>query len=114
VMLHPDDDDPVESSVGLSVSAAVEPVACGHAGGGRDGCHAAQTGERGFGADPVGVVAGDDEDFGCGVGSDSKCGGQVGRCGSGEVGQDPFVGADLGVEVEPAAGDRAGCVWQPR
>ncbi len=64
VVLHPHDHDPVESRVGLAVSAAVEAVPCRHAGGGGNGRHAAEFGERGLGPDPVGVVTGHDEHLG--------------------------------------------------
>lgn len=40
-------------------------------------------------------------------GADRERGGQVGRGGCGEAGQELRVRGDLGVEVEPAAGDRA-------
>ena len=72
VEAHADDDGAVEGCVGLSVSAAVEAVSVGHAGGCRDRCDTAQPGPGGLGADAVDVVAGDDEHLGGGGGADAK------------------------------------------
>ena len=52
----------MESSVGLTVSAAVEPMPVGLAGGSRDGTDAAQGGEGGFGAEAVRVTPSSDEE----------------------------------------------------
>src|SRR4051794_29863375 len=51
VAAHADDDHAVEGGIGLSVAAAIEPVAVGLAAGGRDRAGAAQLGERGLRAD---------------------------------------------------------------
>jgi hypothetical protein len=72
VAAHARHDDAPERAIGVAVSAAVEsvPVLSLPAGGG-DGCDSAEPGERGFAAQPVGVVAGRDKDrSGC-VGSDA-------------------------------------------
>ena len=73
VPAHAHDDASVERGVGLAVAAAVEAVASvGLAGPGRDGTGAAHLRERRFGADPVGVVAGGDEELAGDVGADPE------------------------------------------
>ncbi len=57
VVLHADQHDGVQGVVGCAVAAAVEAVAVGAAGGGRDRGGLAELGEGRFGAEPVGVVA---------------------------------------------------------
>ena len=69
---HADDHDAVEGGVGLPVAATVQPAALGLAAGGLHGAGAAQGGERGRGAQPLGVVPGCDEQCGGGVGSDRR------------------------------------------
>ena len=83
-MLHADDYDSVERRVGLAVTAAVESVAGGHAGGGGDRCDAAEPSECRFGPDAFGVVAGDDQHLGGGVGSDGERPCEAGCCLGGE------------------------------
>lgn len=56
----------------------VEPVSGGHARGRRNRRDLAEPGQRRLGADPVGVVAGDDEHLGCRVWADCERRGQVG------------------------------------
>ena len=53
--------DAVEGGVGAAVAAAVESVPSGFAGGCLDRADAAEGGEGGFAVQPVGVVAGGDE-----------------------------------------------------
>jgi hypothetical protein len=50
--------DGVQRGVRRPVAASVKPVAVGAPGAGRDGRDTAQVGEGGFGAQPLGVVAG--------------------------------------------------------
>lgn len=58
---QPGDHDGVQGPVGLAVPAAVEPVAVATAGLDGFGGGAAELGERGLVAQPVGVVPGGDE-----------------------------------------------------
>jgi hypothetical protein len=58
---HPDDNGQVQRLVGVAVAAAVQPVPAGLAGAGRDGGDSAQVGEGGLAAQPLGVLAGGDE-----------------------------------------------------
>jgi len=67
-----DYDDSVQGGVGLTVTAPVESVALDLAGGGWDGVRAAERGEGGFGAQPVRVVAGCDEESRSTVWADTK------------------------------------------
>ena len=98
--------DAVERRVRLAVPAAVEAVpAGGHAGRRRDRAGAAQLGERGFGADPFGVVAEDDEHLGGGVGADPEPVTQRGRRVGGELVEVTVVVVDLVVEGQPAPGE---------
>src|SRR5918912_3553158 len=64
VAAHAGDDDPVESGVGLVMSAAVEPMPGCLAARGRDRTGAAQLGKSCFAADPIGVIANKDQHFG--------------------------------------------------
>jgi hypothetical protein len=59
-----DQSDAPEGAVG----AAVQPVSVGTSGADRNWRNAAESGEGGFGAQPVGVVAGGDEQLSGGVG----------------------------------------------
>ena len=72
MVLHAHDDRAVKSGVGLAVTAAVESVARGEPGGGRNCGDAAEPGPGRLGADPVDVVPGDDEQFGGGVRADAE------------------------------------------
>jgi hypothetical protein len=51
----------VQGPVGVAVPAAVQPVPAGLARAGRDGGDAAQVGEGGLAAQPLGVLAGGDQ-----------------------------------------------------
>jgi hypothetical protein len=55
------DKDPHAGPVGLPIPAAVEAVVAGPSGGCRHRADSAQPGERGFRADPVGIVTGGDQ-----------------------------------------------------
>src|SRR5258708_7289057 len=73
VRAHPRDHDPPQGVVGLTVAAAVQPVpVLGFARVRRDGSGGAQVRPGGFGAEPVGVVAGRDEQHGGGVRADAE------------------------------------------
>ena len=69
VPVHAGDDGSVQRGVGLPVAASVEAVAGDFTGRGRNRVSAAQGGERGFAVEPVGVVAGREQERCCGVGS---------------------------------------------
>ncbi len=78
--------DAVERGVGLSVTAAIESVAGDFARGCLLGTDAAQRGEGCLAAEPVGVVASDDEQGGGGVGADAAMGQQYGSVAGDRVG----------------------------
>src|SRR5829696_7708491 len=81
VVGHPGQGDAPECGVRLSVAAAVQAVTVlGLAAGRWDGCGAAEPGEGRFAAKSAGVVAGRDEQRGCGVGADTVVREQLG-CG---------------------------------
>lgn len=61
VVAHARDDSHVERGVGRAVAAAVEPVSVGATRARGDRCRRAQVGEGRFAAQPLGVVAGGDE-----------------------------------------------------
>jgi hypothetical protein len=65
--------------VGAAVTGPVEPVAVGAARGCRDGRGAAEVGEGGLGAEPLGVVTGGDQQLPGGVDPDPRQGQQGGR-----------------------------------
>ena len=70
---HADDDGSIEGGVGVSVTAPIEPMpAGGSPGRGRDRTGATQLRERGFGANPVRVIAEDDQQLGRGVGAHTE------------------------------------------
>ena len=69
----------------MPVAAAVEPVAAGLAAAGGDGAGAAERGEGLFGVQPVGVVAGGDQQGAGGVGPDAFEGQQVRGQGFGDA-----------------------------
>jgi len=57
---HSDDGDGVEGAIGDSVSAAAQPVPAAAGGLGAD---SAELGEGGFTRDPLGVIAGGDQEL---------------------------------------------------
>jgi hypothetical protein len=69
VAAHPDQGDLPQGVVGPAVAAAIQPVAVGATRGGWDGGGAAQMREGGFGAQPLGVVAGGDQQLASGLDS---------------------------------------------
>jgi hypothetical protein len=78
VAAHPDQGDAPQGVVGLAVAAAVESVAVGAARGRGDGGGAAQVGEGGLAMEPLGVVAGGDQQLPGGVDPDPGQGDQGG------------------------------------
>ena len=103
---HADDDGSIEGGVGVSVTAPIEPMpAGGSPGRGRDRTGATQLRERGFGANPVGVIAEEDQHLGRGACADpealTKRGRRLGR----EAHEVPVVRRDFLVEGDPAAGE---------
>ena len=102
---HADEHGSIEGGVGVSVTAPIEPMpAGGPPGRGRDRTGATQLRERGFGANPVGVIAEEDQHLGRGAGADpealTKRGRRLGR----EAHEVPVVRRDFLVEGDPAAG----------
>ena len=88
----------------MAVAGPVESVAVGAARGRRDGGGAAQVREGGFGAEPLGVVAGGDQQLAGGVDPDPGQG-QQGRSNSGDQRLELAVElVELGLEVLPAPG----------
>jgi hypothetical protein len=72
VKAHADDQDPVERGVQLPVASSVEPVP-GRSCRTRPGlADSGELGERGLRADPLGIVADHDQDFGGGVRTDPE------------------------------------------
>jgi hypothetical protein len=76
---HADQSDAPQGVVGLAVTAAVEALAVGAARGRRDRRDAAQVREGGLPAEPLGVVAGGDQQLVSGVDPNS---GQATRVGA--------------------------------
>ena len=74
VAAHPDQGDPPQGVVGVAVAAAIQPVAVGPARGRRHGGGAAQVREGRLGAQPLGVVAGGDQQLPGGVDPDPGAG----------------------------------------
>ncbi len=100
---HADDHDPIESRIGFAIAAAVEAMTTtGLARCGRDWADATHLGESCFGTDSVGVVAGDYEEFGRGVESDTE---PFEHFWGGRLGEDLQVAAvdlDLFVKIKPS------------
>ena len=72
VVAHADQHDGVQGVVGCAVAAAVEAVAVGAPGGGRDRGGPGEVGERGFGVHALGVVAGGGQQLPGGLGTDAE------------------------------------------
>jgi hypothetical protein len=107
VVLHADDDGAIERGVRVAVPAAVQAVAGGLSRRGRDRGDAAKLGERGLGADALGIVARNDDHFRGDVGADTERRDKVGGGLLAEFAEDLLVCLDLGVELEPATRDGA-------
>ncbi len=65
VVAEPDEDDPMESCVGLTVATTVEPVPIGLAGGSRQRTDSTESGEGGLRAKAFSVAPCGDEEGGC-------------------------------------------------
>ena len=99
---HADDDGSIEGGVGVSVTAPIEPMpAGGSPGRGRDRTGATQLRERGFGANPVGVIAEEDQHLGRDAGADPEALTKRGRRLDREAHEVPVVRRDFLVEGDP-------------
>src|SRR4029450_9253200 len=105
---HAGDHDQVQRRVGLPVAAPVEAVALGLAGGGGQWGGGAQHREGGFAAQPLGVVAGGDQQLPGGLHADPGRGHELRGELADEGGDELVEVGDLVVEVENAAGGGAG------
>ena len=104
---HADDDGSIQGSVGLSVAAPIEAVpAGGHPRRGWDRTRAAEFREGGFRANPVGVIAEDDQHLGRGVGADPEARTEGGRRLGREAREVPVVHRDFLSQGKPATGKR--------
>ena len=112
---YTDDDGSIEGGVGLSVATTIEPVpAGGHAGRGRDWTRAAELRESGFRANPVGVMAEEDEHLSRGAGADPEALTEGGRRVGRESVEVTVVHGDFLGEGDPAAGERSEGVFGGR
>ena len=71
-MAESDDNDAIESRIGLTIPTSVEPVAVGLAGGGGYGTYAAQRGESGLGVEAFRITSGNDQEGRRRVGSNAE------------------------------------------
>src|SRR3982750_2191674 len=85
----------------------IQPVPAGLAARGRDWAGTAELGEGGFGADPLRVIADEDEHLGCDPGPDAMRRDHLRRAPLGQPAERGVMRPDLGIEVEPASGDGA-------
>ena len=107
VVPHADDDRPIEGGVGLAVTAPVEAVPpSGPPGRGGDGTRATELREGGLRANPLGVVAEDNQDLGRAVGAHPAPRPEGGRRLGRESREVPVVCGDFLGEGEPASGQR--------
>ena len=104
---HADDDRAMEGGVRLSVPAPIETMPAGrHPGRSRDRTGTAQLRKGGFCANPVGVVAEDDQHLGGRVGADTEALQERGRRLGREAGEVLVVRRDLLSQGKPATGKR--------
>ena len=107
VVPHADDDRPIEGGVGLAVTAPVEAVPpSGPPGRGGDGTRATELREGGLRANPLGVVAEDNQELGRAVGAHPEPRPEGGRRPGRESREVPVVCGDFLGEGEPASGQR--------
>ena len=107
VVPHADDDRPIEGGVGLAVTAPVEAVPpSGPPGRGGDGTRATELREGGLRANPLGVVAEDNQKLGRAVGAHPEPRPEGGRRLGRESREVPVVCGDFLGEGEPASGQR--------
>ena len=101
------DGDHVQRAVGVAVTAVVEAVAVGAAGGDGDRAGAAERGERRFAAEPLDVLAGGDQQRAGVTGGDGDARGRGRRCLGDERFELAIERGDLGVEIDHAARERS-------
>ena len=116
VVPHADDDRPIEGGVGLAVTAPVEAVPpSGPPGRGGDGTRATELREGGLRANPIGVVAEDNQELGRAVGAHPEPRPEGGRRLGRESREVPVVCGDFLGEGEPGVGPApAGCTLRRR
>ena len=101
VVVHADEGDAPQGVVGPPVTSPVEPVAVGAARGRGDGCGTAQVCEGGLGAQPLGVVAGGNQQLAGGVDPDPGQGEQGGSDGGDQGLQLAIEVVEFGLELLP-------------
>ena len=107
VMAHADHDGSVEGGVRVTVTAPIESVPTGgHPGRGWDRTRAAELGECGFRANPIGIVPEDNQHRGCGVRADGETLTEGWRRLGGKSREMPVMHRDFVGESEPATGQR--------
>ena len=104
VMTKPDQNNSIESGIGLPVATPVQPVPVGLSRGGRNWIHAAQRGEGRLGVDALRVTAGRNQQCSRSVGSYSEDADESGGCPPGQLFQLGLKNADLPIELKVAAG----------
>jgi hypothetical protein len=104
VAVHADQGDAPQGVVGAAVTSPVEPVAVGATRGRGDGRGTAQVGEGGFGAEPLGIVAGGDQQLAGGVDPDPGQGEQGGGDGGDQGLQLAIEVVELALELLPTPG----------
>ena len=102
-MTKPDQNDSIESRVGLPVATPVQPMPVGLAGGGRYRTHPAQRGEGDLRVNALWVTAGRDQQSSGRVGSYPEDADQGRGCHPGESFQLGLQIVDLLVELKVAA-----------
>jgi hypothetical protein len=96
----------VQRPVGVAVAATVQPVSAGLARAGEDGRDPAQVRERGLAAEPLGVLAGGDEQLAGMIVADRQQPQQPRRGLGDQLGQPLVSQGDLGLEQLDALGER--------
>lgn len=104
---HPSNDHTIESGVGLTVAAAVEPVARGLPARGRNRTNATQLGEGRFGANALRIVAHQDQHLDRRASHYPMSFLQSWGAGYGQSIDSGIVALDLSIEHKPAAGQSA-------
>ena len=105
VVPHADDDRPIEGGVGLAVTAPVEAVPpSGPPGRGGGGTRATELRDGGLRANPLGVVAEDNQELGRAVGAHPEPRPEAGRRLGRESREVPVVCGDFLSEGEPGSG----------
>ena len=102
VPAHPDDHDPVERGVRVSMPAPVEPVSRGLSRRGGERRHTTERGKGGFRMDPARIVPGHDEQLGRRIGSDPEGGPELRSLLLGEAVELTVMEVHLTMEVQPS------------